>query len=409
MDKKRLALIAIFIIICVGIGYLLYKVFFAKEKLTFTKKTPVTTTVQPGTLPTASEGGQPAITPTKPGQLPTAPTVPTKPTIKIPGQGESYPITQAINAPVLGINTNGTNFPKFYNQTDGKFYRLDATGNVQALSDEVFYNVKNITWSPTKNESVIEYPDGSNIYFNFETKKQVTLPKHWEQFSFSPRGDKIAAKSVGLSPENRWLITADPQGKSITMVEPMGEFADKVTVNWSPNNQIVATSFTGEALGADRQEVLMVGLNHENFKSLIVEGRGFQGSWSPTGEKMLYSVYSTRSNYKPELWIVNASGDNIGTGRKMLNLNTWSSKCTFNDDRFVYCAVPQTLQTGAAFAPSVADNTPDMIYKIDTETGLKTEINLKDNHTVSSMYIGNNGKTLYFTDKNSTGLFNIPL
>lgn len=408
MDKKRLIFAGIFILVSVAVGYLLYRVFFAKEKLTITKK-PAVTTVTPGALPIAEEGVTPTILPAKPGKLPTAPTVPTAPTIKKTGQGESYPISQVADTPVLGINTSRTGLPQFYNQTDGKFYKVGADGKVQALSDEVFYNVQNVTWSPTKNESVIEYPDGSNIYYNFDTKKQVTLPKHWEQFSFSGQGDKIGAKSIGLSPENRWLVTADPQGKNITLVEPMDVNADKVTVNWSPNNQIIATALTGEALGEDRQQVLFVGLHKENFKSTIVEGRGFQGSWSPTGKKMLYSVYSTRSNYKPELWIVNSEGDSIGTGRKMLNLNTWSSKCAFNDDRFIYCAVPQTLQTGAAFAPSLADNTPDQIYKIDTETGIKSQINLKENHTVNNMYIGNDGKTLYFTDKNSTGLFSLPL
>lgn len=408
MDKKRLIFAGIFLLVSLAVGYLLYRVFFAKEKIILPKKT-TGTTVTPSTLPTAGEGGKTTAIPAKPGTLPSAPTIPTTPTIKKPGQGESYPITQVADTSVLGISTNQTGLPKFYNQTDGKFYRVGADGKVQALSDEVFYNVQNVTWSPAKNESIIEYPDGSNIYYNFDSKKQVSLPKHWEQFSFSAQGEKIGAKSLGLSPENRWVITADPQGKSITLVEPMGDYADKVTINWSPNNQIIATSLTGEPLGEDRQEVLFVGLHKENFKSTIVEGRGFQGSWSPTGQKMLYSVYSTRSNYKPELWIVNAEGDNIGTGRKMLNLNTWSSKCTFGDDRFVYCAVPQTLQTGAAFAPTLANNTPDQIYKIDLDTGIKSEINLKENHTVNNMYIGNNGKTLYFTDKNSTGLYSLPL
>ncbi len=74
---------------------------------------------------------------------------------------------------------------------------------------------------------------------------------------------------------------------------------------------------------------------------MVVEGRDFREKWSPTGQKMLYSVYSIRSNFKPELWIVNAEGNNIGTGRKLLNLSTWADKCTFADDRFVYCAVHQ--------------------------------------------------------------------
>jgi hypothetical protein len=39
----------------------------------------------------------------------------------------------------------------------------------------------------------------------------------------------------------------------------MGENESKVTVDWSPNRQFIALSRTGDALGADREEVLFIG------------------------------------------------------------------------------------------------------------------------------------------------------
>jgi len=406
MDKRKIIFAGIFLIVCVAVGFLLYWVFFAKKE-------PTTPAEKPGAEAPAGQfpaagAGQPT-TVTKPGKLPTAVTKPITPKTVVPKIAPAYPITSKIDASILGAGKDTVGSAKFYNTTDGKFYRLGKDGKVAALSDEVFFNVQNVTWSATKNESIIEYPDGANIYYNFDTKKQVTLPKHWQEFAFSPLGDKIVSKSVGLAPENRWLITADPQGKSIKMIEPMGENADKVVVNWSPNGQIIATSRTGEAQGADREEILFVGLQGENFRSIIVEGRGFESQWSPTGKKLMYSVFSGRSDFKPELWIVNAEGDSIGTGRKMLNLNTWSEKCAFNDDRFVYCAVPTQMQTGAGFAPGLADNTNDKIYKIDTETGIKTELQTDGYQVVSGMFISDDGKTLYFTDKNKIGLFGLPI
>lgn len=408
MDKKRLIYAAIFLVVSIGLGYLMYRFFWA-SKAPVAKKT-TTTQVAPGkTLPSAGEAGEKVTIPTT-GKLPTAKTIPTTPTAVKPLQTTiPYPIKKVADAPILGTDVDRSGTTKFYNQTDGKFYRVGKDGNVQGLSNEVFYDVQNVTWSPTQNESVIEYPDGANIYYNFDTKKQITLPKHWQDFSFSSLGDKIAAKSIGLSPENRWLISADPQGKNITAIEPLGNNADKVTVNWSPNKQIVATSLTGEALGADRQEVLFIGQHHENFKSIIVEGRGFESQWSPQGGKLLYSVYSARSNFNPELWIVNTEGEKIGTGRKMLNLNTWSTKCAFADEKFAYCAVPSNLGTGTGFAPGLADNIQDKIYKIDIESGLKSELKLDEFHVISSIYVGDGGKTLYFTDKNQIGLFSLPL
>lgn len=403
MDKKRVLLIILFILACFGIGYLLYRVFFAKEEPIETTTPPITTGTLPsarpdtGTLPTTGEpSGFPSATETG---------VTTRPGITTP----TLPLNQVVNSPILAVTGDSTGSAKFYNQADGKFYRLMNDGSVSALSDQIFYNVKSVAWSPVKEEAIIEYPDGANIYYNFATKKQVTLPQHWQDFSFSSLGDKIAAKSVGLSPENRWLITSDPDGNNISLIEDMGENQDKVIVDWSPSKQIVALSLTGEPLGDDRQEVLFVGLNHENFKSATVEGRALKTKWSPTGSKLLYNVHSARSNFKPELWIVNASGEDIGSGRTLLNLNTWVDKCTFADDRFAYCGVPTSLEIGAGFAPSLADYTPDKIYKIDTETGIKTELTLEQTHTIQSMFLGDGGRTLYFTDKNQSGLFSLSL
>ena len=406
MDKKRIIIIVIFLLVCVVLGYLLYRVFFAKEKLSILPKTTPTTTIK--TLPTAQPGGVRTSTTAGPSQLPSSETVYPEENIEV-AEISKYPTQTAVDVPISNASTDQNGIPRFYNQIDGKFYKMDRNGNVNVLSDAVFYNVQNVTWSPTTNESVIEYPDGSNIYYNFETKKQVTLPKHWQDFTFSPQGDKIASKSIGLSTENRWLVTSDPTGKNIKLIEPLGDNADKVTVDWSPNQQIIAMSKTGESLGSDRQEILFVGQNKENFKSLIVEGRGFESTWSPTGEKLLYSVYSSRSNHMPELWIVNAVGDSIGTERKLLDVNTWSNKCTFADERTVYCAVPKTMQAGTGFAPTLSDFIPDAIYKIDINTGLKTQISTDEDKTIDNLYIGDNGKKLYFTDKQNNGLYNINL
>ena len=124
---------------------------------------------------------------------------------------------------------------------------------------------------------------------------------------------------------------------------------------------------------------------------------------------MLHSVYSAQSEYQPQLWVVNASGDTIGSGRKLLNVNTWADKCAFADDRYVYCGVPRILEKGSGFVPALADAAPDDIIRIDTQTGLKQQIQTDGVHTVDSMFLGDSGRTLYFTDKNQTGLFQIPL
>lgn len=407
MDKRRIIFASIFLVVCILVAFLIYWVFFKEDK-----PKPITTstgTTPTGQFPTAGEGGETKPTITEPDTLPTAGTI--QPTITqnlIKKQVKE--VEEVIDTYTIDPTVDKNGNIKFYNNVDGKFYKTLADGSVKELDDTVFYNVEKVTWSPSKNESILEYPDGSNIYYNFDTKNQVTLPKHWEEFSFSPQGDKIASKSMGLSEENRWLVTADPTGKSISLVEPMGQNADKVIVDWSPNQQIVGMSLTGRELGADRQEVLFVGLNGENFRSTIIEGRDPQTKWSTEGKKLLYSVHSARTDFKPELWIVNAEGDSIGTGRKMLGLNTWAEKCTFSDERYAYCGVPIALDNGAGFAPGLADGTPDKFYKIDLQTGLKTEIPTSGyDYTVDSMFIGEDNETLYFTDKLRPGLFSLAI
>ena len=403
MDKKRIFIAIGFFILCIVLGYLIYHFFFASTAITPpTGGEGKTATTSVSSFPQAGQGGPKGQTGPQPTTLPTSTTTPPSETAtNRPGK-----VTQIIADNVAGVR-GSKNGMRYYDAGDGKFYQLGPDGKPVPLDDKVFFNVQKVEWSPQKNEGILEYPDGSNIYYNFETKKQVTLPKHWEQFSFAPNSDKIAAKSIGISSEGNWLINASPDGQGVKLIEPLGDNADKVKVNWSPNQQVIATSETGEALGADQQQILFIGQNHENFKSITVEGRGLTSEWSPTGSKLLYSVYSERSDYKPELWITNAQPGTTDTGRKLLEVNTWANKCTFQDDRYVYCGIPTDLQKGAGFVPDIANQVPDTIYKIDTQTGVKTQIPMDQSHVIDSMFVGPDGKTIYFTDKNQSGLFTV--
>jgi len=406
MDKKRLLLAILFLLLSIGIGYLLYWVFFrsAPEPTQPSQSRPDVA----GQFPSSNEG---QIIPGSSTEGQTLPESGAIPDIFIPTESQrpSQIVNQPVDTPILNPTADTALGTKFYNKQDGKFYSLKPDGGIVALSDQVFFNVDAITWSPSKNESIIEYPDGANIYYNFDTKQQVTLPKHWEAFSFSPQGDQIVAKSMGIAKENRWLLVSDPTGQNVQLVEPMGDNAGRVTVDWSPNRQIVATSRTGEALGADREEILFVGLHGENFKSTIVEGRGIQSTWSKSGDRLLYSVYSARNDFKPDLWIVDASGDEIGNNRKFLNVETWAGKCSFADDRYVYCGVPVSIQQGAGFAPEISDNTEDQLIRIDTKTGLRNTIPMNGFHVIDSIIINAGQKKLFFTDKQRPGLFEVSL
>jgi len=404
---KKIFFLIIFILAIFFIGYMLYFIFFKTEETTIIVTQPQATTTKG--LPIATTGTGQIITPTETTGLPTEVGGGEVKNISPKADGGLTQTTELNHLPSLGVTLagNGSDL-QYYDQEDGKFYRLTKDGKVSLLTDKVFHQVDKIFWSPDKNKAILKYPDGSNIIYDFSTNRQITLPAHWKDFDFSPDGSKIVMKSLGLDPNNRWLAISNIDGSNAQRIEDLGQNDETVYPAWSPNNQIIAM-YT-EGLDLDRQEVFFIGLHNENFKSTIIDGRGFEPKWSPSGDKLLYSVYSSKNNLKPMLWLVNASGDNIGSGRTSLNVETWADKCVFANQLDLYCAVPQKLEDGAGLFPEMAKNTKDNLYKIDLQTGLKKLIAIPDgNFSMSDMTISENGYYLYFTDQTTKTLHQIKL
>ncbi|MBI4434753.1 PD40 domain-containing protein [Candidatus Uhrbacteria bacterium] len=289
----------------------------------------------------------------------------------------------------------------FYDPTSGRFYRIGADGKPVSLSDRQFPNVKSVAWSPRDDRAILEFPDGANVSYDFRTDRQVTLPAHWEDFSFSPTGDHIAGKSIGFDRENRFLFEAEPDGNGFRTIEPLGTNARRVDVSWSPNNQVLAFARTGQVdLGDERQLVVAVGRHKENFPGITVEGQDFRPLWSPSGSRLLFSSVHSDHDYKPELWVVGGVGDAIGRQRQRLRIDTWADKCAFANDTTLYCAIPERLDRGAGLEPAVADTTPDRIERIDLTTGVRTTVgNPSEDASIAQLSVAPDGSALYFTSK----------
>jgi len=300
----------------------------------------------------------------------------------------------------------------YYNSDDSHFYKINSDGEKELLSDQVFNNVQKITWSPTKDKAILEYPDGYKTVYDFNNKKQTTLPFNWYDFSFSPTGKEIAFKLDSQYAENRWLSIASADGTGAVAIEHMGDNADKVTVSWSPNKQVIAFSRTGEPRGAWEQSVLLVGRYGEKFTSLVVDGQGFESSWDNLGEKIAYSVYSPTSDYNPSLYVINAIGDNAGYGKINTGLKTYSSKCTFNQlGDSLYCAVPQNLPYGSGLVPELAKNVKDDFYRVNLKTGQTSLLaeTAFGNYQAETVFLSADESLLYFVDSRTGKLKYIQL
>lgn len=397
---KRILLIVGFILSVIGIATMLYYAFFR---------------VAPAPAPTVPE--QPEI-PTIPGGLTPSlegvPGVITEPVVT-PGLEQAAPVaqggltqtTELTTAPIFNptLSGDGTSI-NFYDDKDGKFYKIDANGNIETLSDKLFPSVRNATWDKDANKAILEFPDGSNIIYDFSDETQVTLPKHWEDFDFSPTTDELIAKSIGIDPANRWIVTSNSDGSQVKSIQALGDYAAKVQVNWSPNNQVVAFSDTAAGIGSfDRKTIIPLGKEQENFKGLTVEGLGFQSLWSADGKKLLYSVSGAYSNYRPLLWIVDATSASMGESRKSIPLNTWIDKCTFSDSNTAYCAVPQDLPPNAGLQPIIYENYPDSLYEINIQTGTTKLIAIPTgDKTMKNLFVTQNQDILYFTNVDSGNL-----
>lgn len=408
-QTKKILLIAGFIITALIMAGLIFFIFFyplfAPPAQPTPTPTPVTNinflppTPTPGLTPT------PLITPTPVTGLTPTPAETADPIVTGVANGgiTSYQTLETNQSKNATMASNGQDLIYLDTET-GYFFQVDEDGNKQFFSDKPFLNVDKVTWAPDTNKAVLEYPDGSNIIYDFQRDKSLTLPNHWEDFHFSNDSEQLVFKDMKLDKENRFLAISDTNGASYQQIELIGDSANFAYPTWSPNEAYVG--FFSQSIDANRAEVYPIGLNGENYTKLRVEGRDFRFIWSPSGNKMVYSVFNSRSDYNPLLWVVNTNTNNLATGRNNLGVQTWADKCVFASEDIIYCAVPEDLETGTGFSPDLADDIPDLIYKINIVTARKQlAAQPLFPTTIEQLFISSDSSYVYWLDKN-TGQIN---
>lgn len=396
-DRTKKLLIAILgLAIVLGIAVAVYVAFF-RASAPPAVIGPGTGTVPGGSLPNAGQA-QPGTTPpvTTPGTLPNGGAV------NVPGAEPSRTQTLVESSTSFASldTTAGGEGMRFYNPADGKFYRVNDLGELTAISDKAFYNVETVSWGKSTDQAILEFPDGSNVLYNFTQNRQVTLPKHWEDFQFGPNDGQIVAKSMGNNESSRFLVISNADGSDARAIQELGDNGDKVETAWAPNNQIVAVAHTGDAIGFDREQIVLIGKNQENLPGLITEGRGFIPAWSPQGNTLLYSVYTSENGYLPEIWLSGGTAETINSNRRRLELNTWADKCAWSSETIVYCAVPSSLQAGAGLQREGTEKGPDQIFRVDLSTNQKTNLGPVDNMAdVKTLTISTDQRTAYALDR----------
>src|SRR5690606_256198 len=134
------------------VGIILFRIFFGGSPLSPFRPTPPEETTSPGKFPMGQAGeGVDRPTTEEPRQRPSGQAG------AEPG-GPSEPVSrveQVVDSRITSAQVNSRGDVRFYNRSDGKFYRLNADGSTSPLQDQVFFNAESVTWSPITNESII--------------------------------------------------------------------------------------------------------------------------------------------------------------------------------------------------------------------------------------------------------------
>ena len=368
---QKISLLIGFILVSIAIGFGLYYFFFKTEPIS----TP-TEEEESGSISELAKPGDRTIISGEdsadiniPAALEIIRRQPVAPAEEV-SQTASGGVTAVIDVDVartkeIALDSTGNSILS-YNQDSGLFYKIDDQGNKILLSNKKFADIENITWASKSEKAILEFPDGSNILYDFKSNKQTTLPKNWTEFDFSSSEDKIAFKDMDSNKDKRFIAIANTDGSGQKYLEAIGNKSNQININISPTSQYIATF--EKSNNSDLNTIYFIGQDNENFRSIELNGYGSSMQYTPTGQQLIYSAHNSLNNNKPELYIVDASGDNIGFNHKKLNLNTWADKCTFATNDTMYCAVPKEMPDGAGWFRELADNIPDNIYQVNVRT-----------------------------------------
>lgn len=297
-----------------------------------------------------------------------------------------------------GVGADGGSV-QYYDAGRQQFVRLQADGSVDPLSAAKFYGVSDVTWAPGGSKAILAYPDGSNVLYDFATQQQATLPRAMDNFSFDPTGQKLASLYKGSSPEEQWLVVSNPDGSQIQLVEPISGKVDSFQPNWAPNGQVVGLFH--ETVDGSRQQVVPIGRNGENFRSFTAPGLGFVGSWSPSGERLLYSVHS--SDGKPQLYLADGRPQTFGSNSQPLGLAANADQCAFSGTA-VYCASLDNPPALVSQYPELAVGQPASLWRVDLTTGVTQRMGqLPANMTPGRVFTSDQG--VYVADQTSGRLY----
>ncbi len=309
------------------------------------------------------------------------------------------PVTKDSVRSYTGNSTSGFSY---YEPNTGVLYRMTSGGERVELIRDRFPSAERVVWDKSGDRALLSFPDGTGVMVDFVTNERVSLPRGGQDFVFQGDSDNVVFNFVSPDPERSFLVMGTPDGSEARAIEPIGDQADRVQPTYSPDGSVVG--LYRKSAGVSSEEIIFIGQQDENFKSMVVQGIGFKGEWTPDGQRLLYSVSTPENNYNPTLWIVDARGDSIGLNNTPLGLSTSIDSCAMNPDGTkAYCSVQDSLPPGTGLYPELFNPREASIYEVNLETGstqLVAEPVTEDGRRipVEQLSLSPDGSELYFVD-----------
>ncbi len=347
------------------------------------------------TLPTAGQGGVPTT-------IPGATLTPTQPETGI----HSFDFAEEF---FYAPNRSGGNLIAFSPQR-GAFVQIDNQGHVDPLGEFQFSDVLGVNWSHDRSNALIEQSNGAKTLYNIQTKKQQTLPNQWSDIQFGPNNDSLVFKNTGTTVDGNWLASTNLTNGSLTLLRALGDNADSVEVNPSPDGSISALG----AIPTDgtSQDLYFIKKTGELSPAVSIKGGFFQSQWSPNSRWLLFSTADLQKQFKPLLWL------GVGGGAKQgqytpLPLNTTAEQCTFTSrSTSIICSVPDSSSL-SGYGISKGSSIPDVPHRVVslnlTDGSIKTLYTPPTSSVLVKPVVTADDKTLYITNRTTGQLESISL
>lgn len=326
------------------------------------------------------------------------------------------------------------------NLTEDYIFQIDDTfGNSIGCDDNMHpYRVTGLAWSPNGDLLIVDaggpylsLPYVISLSENGEVQKIVQQwPRPWpnshifedpQEFSWSPKGDKVAFSGLTGSDGYRNLFVGDVSNwmystPDTTVIQMTEEYRDWPGViyypSWSPNGEYIAVSLNGYASGvaiADVNNAEIFYTTNDTSKQLsYVQSPSSpwidsKPSWFPDSESVVF-VAATSPNDRTALFKVDKSGQNL---QLIAPKNVWNPLVS-NDGQFIaYIEYAEGFEVG----------TIGRIVRVDAEGNNRqvlATIKLKEGSVIGHKYyirdlsISPDNKWLTFTS-NASGKFQIYL